>query len=108
MSLNISIEKLANHVLILSMVLRCFSLEEVHALLAQDQSDLFVFISENKFIRGGQEVWDDFDLANRLICVLYFVFINSLAFAPIARAEFTDNYVILPIRITPRPKLGLP
>lgn len=52
MSVTVRIEQPTDHALILSMVFRCFGLEELDTLFAQGDSDFDAFFPKRKFIWG--------------------------------------------------------
>ena len=56
MSIPVSIEQPTNHALVLSVVFRSLSLEELDTLLAQGDGDFDAFLLKRKFIGGRQEV----------------------------------------------------
>jgi hypothetical protein len=56
MSIPVSIEQPTNHALVLSVVFRSLSLEELDTLLAQGDGDFDAFLPKRKFIWGRQKV----------------------------------------------------
>jgi hypothetical protein len=70
--IHVRIEKSANHALVLGMVPRCFGFEEFDALLAQGQRDFYSLFAKSQLGRRRKKVWNNADLAQRLIGVFDF------------------------------------
>jgi hypothetical protein len=70
-SIGIGIQKTSNHPLIGHLGLRSMGLEEIHASLAQRNSDLDTVFFEYKLIWGREEILNDLQSAERFTCVLW-------------------------------------
>jgi hypothetical protein len=69
---DISIEKAADHALVLRTMLRRLGFEKLDALPAEGQGDLHAFLAKRQFGRRGKEVGDHLNLAEGFIGVFYF------------------------------------
>src|SRR3989338_8093246 len=69
----VGIDQFADHLLISSVVLVRRSLEEFDAGFTQCHGDFDALLFESQFLRRRQEVFDDLQFAERLICVSYFL-----------------------------------
>ena len=71
MRIDIRVKQAPDHALVLSLMLGRFELKKFDALLTQSQSDLYALLAKRQLSRWRQEVWNDLNLAQRLICVGY-------------------------------------
>ena len=67
--LSIGVEKPPNHTLVLRVVLSRLVLEELHATLTQRDSNFDALFPENQVFRSRQEITNDLEVAERLVCV---------------------------------------
>ena len=69
----VGIEQSANHPLVLRSMFRGFPFEEFNAVLRERDRDFYAFLAEGERLRGGQEVGDDLQVAQRFIGVSDFL-----------------------------------
>jgi len=69
LAINISVEKPANHALVLSVMLCSLRLEELDTLLAQSQRYFHTFFTKCQFGRRREKVWNHLNLAKGFIGV---------------------------------------
>ena len=67
---NILIQQLANHLLVGSAVFLGFCLEKSNALCAQGNRHFFQMILGHKLFWWGQEIGNEFEIADRFVSVL--------------------------------------
>ena len=69
----VGIEQPADHALVLRAVLRGFPFEKFNAVLRERDRDFYAFLAKCKRLRGGQEIGDDLQVAQRFIGVSDFL-----------------------------------
>lgn len=69
----VDVEKLSNHLLVLSMMFFCFCFKKINTGFAESHGDLDSFFLKAEFLWWGKEVFDNLDLSNRTFSVFCFL-----------------------------------